>query len=113
MALPPISSPSAIWADLRLFFKTRQRHEWIFAGLAVLIPTILVIEFFIDSHAIVAYKPPTVIFVKQWNKGRTEAEIKAQQAIDQPVERQERKEEAEFEAKKRKQFQDVQKALGI
>lgn len=113
MALPPLSSPVTVWRDLRAFFKARRRHEWIFALLAVIIPLIFVAEFYIDSQATVAYKPPTVVFVKQWNKGRTKAEIKAQQAIDQPAERQARKEEAEFEAKKRKQFQDLQKALGF
>lgn len=112
MALPPISSPTALWNDLRAFLRSRQRHEVIFAGFAVLIPTLLVIAFFAESRS-VDYKAPTVIFVKDWNKGRTDAEIKRQQAIDAPGERAARKEEAEFEAKKQQQFKDLQKALGI
>jgi hypothetical protein len=112
MALPPISSPAVLWNDLRAFLRSRQRHEVIFAGFAVLIPTLLVIAFLAESRS-VDYKAPTVIFVKDWNKGRTDAEIKRQQAIDAPGERAARKEEAEFEAKKRQQFKDLQKALGI
>jgi hypothetical protein len=112
MALPPISSPANVWKDLRAFLRAREKHEWIFAGLAVLIPAILMLMFYTQSTRI-QYKPPTVIFVKDWNKGRTEAEIKRQQAIDAPGERAARKAEAEFEAKKRKQFQDIEKALGI
>jgi ribosomal protein S21 len=112
MALPPFSSPKTLFADLRAFFRTRQRHELIFAGFAVLIPTVFSVMFLSDSRP-VAYKPPEVIFVKQWNKGRTDAEVKRQQAIDEPAERAARKAEAEFEAKKRKQFQDIEKALGI
>jgi hypothetical protein len=61
----------------------------------------------------VKYKPPTVIFVKNWNAGRTEAEIKRQQAIDAPGERAARKAQADFEAKQRQQFKDIEKALGI
>jgi hypothetical protein len=112
MALPPISSPANMWKDLRAFLSARERHELVFAGLAVTIPVLFSIGFLVESKT-VAYKPPTVIFVKDWNKGRTEAEIKRQQAIDAPGERAARKAEAEFEAKKRKQFQDLQKALGI
>lgn len=111
MALPPLSSPKAIWADLYSFFATRQRHQWVFAAIAVLIPTIFVVEFYIDSQATVVYKPPTIVFFKQWNRGRTVAEIKAQQAIDTPIEQKARKDEADFEAKKQKQFKAVQKAL--
>lgn len=112
MALPPISSPRDLWRDLRAFLRTREKHEWIFAGLAVLIPAILMLMFYTQSTP-VKYRPPTVIYVKDWNKGRTEAEIKRQQAIDAPAERAARKAEAEFEAKKRQQFKDIEKALGI
>lgn len=112
MALPPISSPTALWNDLRAFLRSRQKHEWIFAGLALAIPAFFFFNFYIDSTPI-QYRPPTVIFVKDWNKGRTVAEIKRQQAIDAPGERAARKEEAEFEAKRQQQFKDLQKALGI
>ena len=112
MALPPLSSPKALFGDMRAFFRTRQRHELIFAGFAVLIPALFVIAFLAESRS-VDYKAPTIIFVNDWNKGRTEAEIKRQQAIDAPGERAARKSEAEFDAKRRQQFKDLQKALGI
>jgi hypothetical protein len=112
MALPPLSSPLALLGDLRAFFRARQRHELVFAGFAVAIPAFFVITFLVESTP-VDYKAPTVIFVKDWNKGRTDAEIKRQQAIDAPGERAARKAEADFEAKKQQQFKDLQKALGI
>lgn len=112
MALPPLSSPRTLLSDLRAFFRTRQRHELYFAAAAVAVPAFFVTTFLVDSTP-VAYKPPTVIYVKNWNKGRTDAEIKRQQAIDAPAERAARKAEAEFEAKKRQQFKDWEKALGM
>jgi hypothetical protein len=112
MDVPPISSPKALFSDLRAFFRSRQRHELYFAGLALAVPAFFITTFLVDSTP-VAYKPPTVIFVKNWNEGRTEAEIKRQQAIDAPAERAAREAEAEFEAKKRKQFKDWEKALGM
>lgn len=112
MALPPISTPKALFSDLRAFLRARQRHELYFAGLAIAVPAFFVTTFLVDSTP-VAYKPPTVVFVKNWNKGRTEAEIKRQQAIDAPAERAARKAEAEYEEKKRKQFKDWEKALGM
>ena len=107
-----MSSPKALFADLRGFFRARQRHELIFAGFAVLIPTLFVIAFLAESRS-VDYKAPTIIFVNDWNKGRTDAEIKRQQAIDAPGERAARKAEADYEANRRQQFKDLQKALGI
>jgi hypothetical protein len=112
MALPPVSSPATLWRDLRAFLRAREKHEWVFAALAVVIPAILMLMFYTQSTP-VKYRPPTVIYVKDWNKGRTEAEIKRQQAIDAPGERAARKAEAEFEAKKRQQFKDIEKALGL
>ena len=108
----PVSSPATLWRDACEFLRARQRHELIFAGFSLLVPLFLVFAFSFDVET-VAYKPPTVVFFKDWNKGRTLAEIKKQQAIDQPAERAARKEEAEFEAKKQKQFKDLQKALNL
>lgn len=110
MALPPLSSPKALFADVRAFLRARERHELVFAALAVTIPVLLAIGFLVESKT-VAYKPPTVVFVKNWNKGRTIAEIKRQQAIDAPGERAARKAEAEFRAKREKDFKELQKAL--
>ena len=36
--LPRPASPRALWSDLRLFWSTRPRHQWLAAVLAVLIP---------------------------------------------------------------------------
>jgi hypothetical protein len=58
-----------------------------------------------------AYKPPDVIFVKQWKEGRTDAEIRAQQKKDQPAERELRRLQAEAEAKYKARMKAIEEAL--
>jgi ribosomal protein S21 len=113
MALPPLSSPRTVWRDMRGFFATRQKHQLVFAAISVAIPCIIALEFYSIEPVRLVYRPPTVVFAKNWNKGRTIAEIKAQQAIDQPLERQARKDEAAFEAKRRADALKLKQALGL
>jgi hypothetical protein len=113
MALPPLSSPRTLWRDLRGFFASRQKHQWVFAALSVAIPSVFALEFYFQEPVRLVYRPPTVVYAKQWKKSRTEAEIKAQQAIDAPAEAQTRKEAAEFEAKRRAGALKLKQALGL
>ena len=82
MALPPIVRPSAAFADLRAFLATRERYHWVFAALSVVITGYFITIFLIQSWT-KEYKPPEVTWVTSYAANRTEAEIKAQQAIDQ------------------------------
>jgi hypothetical protein len=103
MILPPVSSPRKAWSDLREFLRSRQRHQWWFAFLALAIPSFIIFEFWLVSGQRPVYRPPEVVFVKQWQQGRSDAEIKAQQAKDAPAERQARKDHAaRIEAHKRR-----------
>ncbi len=111
MALPRPSSPAAAWRDLKAFLQTRQRHQWVFAALSLLIPGFLALQFYLVGGKPKAYRPPEVVFVKQWPKSRTDAEIKKQQAIDAPAERAEQQERAKEEAAYRKRMQDLRKLL--
>jgi hypothetical protein len=111
MALPPVSSPRAAWRDLRAFFQTRQRHQWVFAALSLAIPGFLALQFYLVSGKPKHYRPPEVVFVQQWPKSRTDAEIKAQQAKDAPAEKAEQLERAKEEAAYRKRMQDLRKLL--
>ena len=75
------------------------------AMLAVLVTTIIVIEFFIDSKINTA-PPPTIVYAESWKADRTDAEIVAQQKVDQA------KRDAAAKEKQR-QFQKLEKQLGM
>ena len=73
--------------------------------LAVLVTAIIVIEFIVDSKINTA-PPPTVVYADSWSGNRTDAEIVAQQKIDQA------KKDAAAKEKQR-QFQKLEKQLGM
>ena len=85
--------------------RQRGREQWIGAALAVLVTIIIIIEFLVDSQINTA-PPPRIIYVEQWSANRTDAEIVAQQKIDQAA-----KEAAQKE--KQRQFQKLEKQLGM
>lgn len=97
--------PRAALADLRAFFRHRTREHWIGGALAVLVTMIIVIEFLIDSK-VDTTPPPQVVRVQLWPSDRTDAEIVADQKKDQA-----RKEAMKKE--RQRQFQKLQKDLGI
>ena len=81
------------------------REQFIGAALAILVTMIIIIEFLVDSKINTA-PPPRIVYVEQWDSGRTDAEIVAQQ----------KKDKAERDAWKRerqRQFQQLQNQLGI
>ena len=73
---PPVSGPRALWADLKLFWSTRTRVQWIAGTLAVLIPIGLGIAFWLDGRTNI--RPgPTITFIDSWPANRTDAETRA------------------------------------
>jgi hypothetical protein len=98
-------SPRAALADFRAFLRQRGREQWIGAALAVLVTIIIIIEFLVDSQINTA-PPPRVIYVQEYQANRTDAEIIAQQKIDQAA-----KEAAQKE--RQRQFQKLEKQLGM
>lgn len=103
--LPPVSKPSVAWRDLRAFLRQRSREKVIGATLAVLVTTIIVIVFFVDSKINTA-PPPQVVYVELYESNRTDAEIIADQKKDQ----------AEKEAiarERQRQFQKLEKQFGL
>ena len=103
--LPPISRPGVAFRDLRAFLRQRGRDQVIGAILAVLVTIIIVIVFFVDSKINTA--PPTqIIYVESYPANRTDAEIIADQKIDQA------KKEAAAKERQR-QFQKLEKQLGM
>ncbi len=108
-------SPVRAIRDLRLFLSYRQPYELGFLALALLVTTIVVAGFVHDSHIETPYKR-TIIYVEQWPVTRTNAEIVAQQKVDQVVRD---KEKAELERQRKdlqaqyKRLDDKLKAVGL
>jgi hypothetical protein len=73
---PPVSGPRALWADLKLFWSTRTRVQWVAGTLAILIPIGLGIAFWLDGRTNIA-PGPTITYVQSWPASRTEAETRA------------------------------------
>ena len=103
--IPRPVGPRAAFADLRAFMRQRSREKVIGAILAVLVTAIIVIEFLIDSKINTA-PSATVIYPESWKADRSDAEIVAQQKIDQA------KRDAAAKEKQR-QFQKLEKQLGM
>ena len=102
---PKPVGPRAAIADLRAFMRHRSREQFIGAALAILVTTIIVIEFLVDSKINTA-PPPQVVYADSWTLNRSDAEIVAQQKIDQ-----EKRDAAAKE--KQRQFQKLEKQLGM
>ena len=103
MALPRPSSPLAAWSDLKAFLSQQNRHKIAFAIISLLIPGLLILGFHVDSEV----EPKAqIIYIQSWSADRTDAEIKAQQKIDQAK----RDKEA---AERQRKFQEIEKRLGI
>ncbi len=99
--------------DMMTVFRQPQPHKWAFILASVAIPAAVIIGFAIQYNKEAEYKPPTVIFVKDWPANRTEEQVKAQQALDAPAEREYREALEAAEAARRQQFRDIANELGI
>lgn len=110
---PRPARPARALADLWSFLRARRRHEYVFGGLAVALSLLWVWAIFDKLSPKPEYRPPEVQYVKYWPKGRTEADIRAQQAIDAPKEKAAR-EAREAAAKKRQDdYKRLAKQLGL
>jgi hypothetical protein len=79
--LPRPVSPRALWADLRAFWATRSRHQWIAAVLALVIPAVIVTGFYYDAKTNIL-PGESIMFVDSWPANRTDAQIRAKQKAD-------------------------------
>ena len=102
---PRPSSPRAAFADLAAFLRHRSREQVIGGMLAVLVTTIIVIEFVLDAKIGTA-PPPQVVYVELFPSNRTDAQIIADQKKDAA-----KKRAAELE--KQRQYQKLEKQLGM
>jgi len=105
MSLPRPASPRALWSDLRTFAKQRSRHQMIAAFAAVAMPIAIIVAFYFDGKTNIM-PGEQVIYVENWPANRSDAEIKAQQKIDQ-----ERKDKAL--AERQRQYKQLEKRFGM
>jgi len=105
MALPRPASPRALWSDLKSFLRQRSRYQTMGAVVAVAMPLIILVGFYYDSKTNIM-PGEQIVYVKSWPSTRTDAEIIAQQKIDQ-----ERREKAL--AEQQRQFKELGKRLGM
>lgn len=105
MPLPRPASPRALWADARDFFRQRSRHQLIAAAAAILMPIVIIVGFYYDGQTNIL-PGEQLIYAESWPANRTDAEIIAQQKIDQ-----ERREAAQ--AERQRQFQRLERRLGM
>jgi hypothetical protein len=105
MPLPRPASPRALWSDLRAFTRERSRIQWIAAVFAVVMPLVILFGFYLDSKSDIG-PGEQIIYAQSWPANRSDDEIKAQQKIDQ-------KAREEALAERRRQFQRLEKRLGI
>lgn len=75
-------SPFRAVRDLRIFLATREPYELWFLVAAMSITGFLIYAFAKDSYVEKEYRP-RIVYVEQWKLDRTDAQIVAQQKIDQ------------------------------
>jgi hypothetical protein len=102
---PTPSSPRAAFRDLAAFMRQRSREQVVGASLALLVTAIIVFEFVIDAKMGTA-PPPQITYVELYPSNRTDAEIIADQKKDMA-------EKQAFEKEKQRQFQQLEKKLGM
>jgi len=85
--------------------RQRSREQVVGASLALLVTAIIVFEFVIDAKMGTA-PPPQITYVELYPSNRTDAEIIADQKKDMA-------EKQAFEKEKQRQFQQLEKKLGM
>lgn len=108
----PVGPVRAI-GDLWQFLKARKPHEYIILLASIGMTFTWFAAIFYKLYPKPEYKPPTVMYVKQWTAARTAADVRAQQAKDLPAELEAKKAAEKAEAEKRAKYQRLAKQLGI
>lgn len=109
-------SPFAAIRDLRRFLAAREKHELVFAFLAIFVTMTLVVGFVLDSRDLTKPWERDIFYVQDWPVDRSIEQIRAQQKIDMAkrkveqakLEKLRRERQAEFKA-----IDDQLERLGI
>lgn len=108
--LPRPASPMRALADLRSFFARREPHQLIFAFLAILVTTSVIVVFYIDSRVERPWKRDVQYF-ESWPADRTDTQIRAQQAIDLEKKRELDAKNEKILEERRRSFRKLDKQL--
>ena len=100
---PRPAGPRALWADLKLFWSTRTRVQWIAGTLAVMIPIGIAVAFYFDGRTNIL-PGPQLILVESWPTNRTDAEIIERQQHDSAIRNR-------LEAERRESFRQVDNGM--
>jgi hypothetical protein len=103
-------SPLRAYRDLRLFLAGREPYELVFLVAAMAITTFFIYAFAKDSAVEPTYKRD-IVYVEQWNADRTDAQIRAQQAIDAPIKAKRLAEDRAAREKKQAGFKKLDDAM--
>ncbi|GGB38434.1 hypothetical protein GCM10011380_29810 [Sphingomonas metalli] len=103
-------SPLRAYRDLRVFFAGREPYELWFLIAAMLITGFFIYAFAKDSSVEAPYKRD-IVYVEQWRADRTDAEIRAQQAIDAPIKAKRLAEDKAAREKKQAEFKRMDDAM--
>lgn len=103
-------SPIRAYKDLRLFLATRERYEFVFLALAMAITGFLIYAFYRDSTIPREYRRD-IVYVEQWPADRTDAQIRAQQAIDGPIRAKQLAEQQAARERRQAEFKKVDDQL--
>ena len=109
-------APIRAFLDLRRYLASRGKHEIIFMFASLMVCIVLISAFIIGNAPDKIYRPPTIVYVQSWPANRTDAEIIAQQKIDQAKKEIEDKKKAAEDAEIRHQYKrlsDQMNAIGI
>jgi hypothetical protein len=102
--LPPLSRPSVLLKDMRIFLSGTPRYKLVFATLAVAVTSLIVTGMIIESWWGIEPEGTQIVYAEDFAANRTDAEIIAQQKIDQAV-------RDKFKAERRAQFKKLDDAL--
>lgn len=102
--MPP--KPRVIVKDIASFFARRERHNWIALLFAILIPTVVIGTFAMDSETDILPTEPVITYVEVWGSDRTEEEIIERQRVLAL-------EENERRALSRQRFQQLAEGSGV
>ena len=102
--LPPLSRPSVVLKDMRIFLSGTPRYKLVFATLAVAVTSLIVTGMIIESWWGVEPEGIQIVYAQDFPANRTDAEIVAQQKIDQAIVDKQR-------AERRAQFKKLDDAM--
>jgi hypothetical protein len=101
MAFNPFSRLVLAWKDLRFFFATRERYEYLCALAAIAVGAFVVFGFWHDSRF---EQQEQIIYVNNWPANRSDAEIEKEIKADSA-------ERHKLKAERQAEFQKIDNAM--